>query len=201
MSAESSFDELMQHLRQGDQQAAEEVFARFVHRLIGLARAHLDSRIRRKEDADDVVQSVFASFFWRHADGQFEHLKSWNSVWSLLACITLRKCGLHFQHFHAGRRDVGREDSGTLPLDDWERSGASWEALGHDPTPSQAVVLAETVEQLLRGLQPRDREIAALLLEEYGVSEISSRVGCSERTVRRVRDRIRNDMQKTLEGV
>jgi DNA-directed RNA polymerase specialized sigma24 family protein len=49
-----------------DEQAARENFDRFARRLIGLARTRLDRRIRQKIDPEDVVQSVFRSFFTRH---------------------------------------------------------------------------------------------------------------------------------------
>ena len=41
---------------------------------------------------EDVMASVFKSFFRRHAEAPFD-LSSWDSLWSLLTLITLRKCG------------------------------------------------------------------------------------------------------------
>ena len=52
----------MARLRAGDNAAAAEVFRRFANRLIGLARTHLDARVRQKVDPEDVMQSALKSF-------------------------------------------------------------------------------------------------------------------------------------------
>jgi hypothetical protein len=71
MPADDSFSDLMTRLRAGDPGAAAELFHRFQHRLIALARSRLDSRIRQKTDPESVVQSALGSFFLRERDGQF----------------------------------------------------------------------------------------------------------------------------------
>src|SRR5438552_2680938 len=91
MTAES-FPDLMARLRAGDADAAARVFERFAHRLAALAQVHLDGRTRRLVDPEDVLQSVFRSFFARHADGQLD-LADWDGLWALLVVLTLRKCG------------------------------------------------------------------------------------------------------------
>src|SRR5437868_8199770 len=83
-----SFVELAARLHAGDQGAATEVFRRFAGRLIALARTKLDIRIRRKEDPEDVVQSVYRSFFGRYQAGQYD-LATWEALWSLLTVITV----------------------------------------------------------------------------------------------------------------
>jgi RNA polymerase sigma-70 factor (ECF subfamily) len=144
-----------------------------------LARTHLDTRIRQKVDAEDVVQSVFRSFFLRHADGQFD-LKDWGSLWGLLALITVRKCARQNRHFHGPEHDVRKEVAAVPAADD---SATGWEALDREPTAEEAVALAETVEHLLRGLSGRNRVILELRLQGYTVPEISERVGVTEFTV------------------
>jgi hypothetical protein len=44
------------------------LFEQFSQRLIGLARCHLDSRLKHKVDPEDVVQSAYKSFFLRYGD-------------------------------------------------------------------------------------------------------------------------------------
>src|SRR5688572_29173622 len=144
MSRDPSFAALMERLRRGDPEAAQRIFRHFARRLIGLARERLGPRVRQKVDPEDVLQSVFRSFFTRHADGQYD-LEGWDSLWSLLTVITLRKCGYRTRHFRAARRDVQREvapGAGEAP-------DAPWEAIAREPTPDEAAMLAETVEQML----------------------------------------------------
>lgn len=181
MPNEPSFADLMARLRQGDQEAAAVVFRRFARRLIGLARTHLDGRLRRKVDPEDVLQSAFRSFFVRQADGQFD-LAGWDSLWSLLALITLRKCGRQAELFRTGFRDVGRELDLAGEADD-----SHWQALSADPNPAEAAILAETVEQLMKALPGvRERQMLELSLQGYSLQEISGQVSRSERTVHRV---------------
>ncbi len=196
MSQDHSFTDLMDRLRAGDRDAAAEVFHRFSHRLIALARSRLDHLLRTKVDPEDVLQSVYKSFFLRHAEGEYA-VDSWDSLWSLLTVITLRKCIRRREFFRAARRDVLREAG---PLPEADASGADWEALAQGPTPSEAACLAEAVERLMQELAPRERDILALSLQGYTCGEISARVGRTERTVQRVLQRIRRRIEEMHEG-
>ena len=55
--------ELLSRFQEGDAAAAEAIFARYANRLLALARSRLSSKLARRIDADDVVQSTFRSFF------------------------------------------------------------------------------------------------------------------------------------------
>src|SRR5437773_8401023 len=100
MAASDSFGDLMARLTAGDDAAATVLFRRYAQRLIALARHRLDAALPHKEDAEDVVQSVFRSFFTRHRGGQIL-LADWDSLWSLLTLITVRKCVNRIQYFRA----------------------------------------------------------------------------------------------------
>ena len=52
-------------------------------------------------------------------------------------------------------------------------------------------MLTETVEQLMSTLAGRHREILALSLQGYVPAEIGAQVGCTERTVYRVLEGIK----------
>src|SRR5262249_11415085 len=186
-----SFDALVERLRAGDEAAAAEVFGRFVTRLITLARTHLEKTIRNKEDPEEVVQSVFRSFFRRQREGQFM-LDNWESIWGILTVITLRKCRNRVEYFRAGCRDVQRE----VPLASPGESAARWEAVAREPTPTEAAVLPDTLEHLMRARDAPDQAILALHLQDYSVREICQQVGYAERTVRRSLNRIRNRLRR-----
>jgi RNA polymerase sigma-70 factor (ECF subfamily) len=166
-----------------------QIFDRFAQRLIGLARSRLDGVMRRKVDPEDVIQSAFKSFF-RSTDRPYQ-LDGWDSLWSLLARITLRKCGRRIRQFRTAQRDIRREVATGAAAED---SGRDWEALTREPSPSEAAVLAETVETLLRSLDERDRQILVMSLQGYEIPEIAGQVGCTERTVYRVLHFIRAEL-------
>lgn len=192
MAEERSFAEIMDRLRAGDGDAAREVFTRFAHRLIALARSRLDLALRPKLDPEDVLQSVYQSFFVHQAQDRYS-LDSWDSLWAMLTVMTLRKCARRRQFFQTAMRDVARE-AGSEPFDDCPKAG--FEIFAHDPTPSEAARLTETVEQLMAGMAPRERDILSLSLQGFTSAEISSRVGRTERTVQRLLKRIRSRLEE-----
>jgi RNA polymerase sigma-70 factor (ECF subfamily) len=166
-------------------------FDQFTRRLIGLARGHLDVRLQHKVDPEDVVQSAYKSFLLRYGEDALVS-QELDSLWSLLSLITLRKCADRVRHFTADRRNVSRE-AAAGPASDIE----PWrEAIGREPTPEQAAVLAETVEQMLSELAPPERPIVELSLQGYSTREVSERLARSERSVRRVRERVRQKLER-----
>src|SRR5262249_56264835 len=93
MGPESSFADVMARLRAGQNDAATQVFNRFAGRLLTLARKQLDPLVLQKVDPEDVVQSVFRSFFVQHGAGRFGDFESWDNVWGMLVVLTRWKCG------------------------------------------------------------------------------------------------------------
>jgi RNA polymerase sigma-70 factor (ECF subfamily) len=180
----------MTRLRAGDQPAAAEVFHRFAERLIALARTRLDRRLRQKVDPEDILQSVYQSFFRRHIQGDFE-LADWDSLWSLLTVLTVRKCGRWTERFRAECRDVNRERS-LAAL----HESTGWDALTREPTPAEAAVLTDTVEHLLHHLEERDRAIVSLTLQGYPVPDVAHQLGRPERTVFRVLERVKKRLRR-----
>jgi RNA polymerase sigma-70 factor (ECF subfamily) len=189
MATENVFDRFMDRLRCGDEDAATEVFRRFARRLVALARRQLDSWLRRRVEPEDVVQSVFRSFFTRFQSGQFQ-LGDWDNLWTVLALITVRKCANRLEFWQAAKRDLQREV--RVPPE----CGLLEEALARDPTPSEAAGLSETVAELMRRLPPRDRAVLALHLQGQDVAAISDEVGLTERTVRRALERVRQTLMR-----
>jgi RNA polymerase sigma-70 factor (ECF subfamily) len=192
MAASDSFTDVMARLRAGDEAAAREVFQRFVGKLVRLARRRFDAVLRRKVDPEDVVQSAYKSFFLRYGEGKLE-VQDWGNLWGLLTVITLRKCLDRVEYHRAGNRDVQREAAaqpGTPGTEPW------WQAVAREPTPEEAAVMAETVEQLLRDLEADERPVLEMSLQGYTSQEISQRLGLAERSVRRLRERIRKRLER-----
>src|SRR5262245_10647873 len=186
-----SFAKWLSELQAGDDAAARELFGRFTHQLITLALRHIDAGLRHKVDPEDVVQSAYKSFFVRYGTGKL-NVVNWNSLWGLLTLITTRKCAERAAYHRAGRRDAAREVS--PPGGDEQ---APWlEPFGREPTPLEAAVLTETVEQLLAGLDEEERPILELSLQGYTTREISERLGRAERTVRLLREGVRHRLER-----
>jgi RNA polymerase sigma-70 factor (ECF subfamily) len=192
VSDDDPFEVLMARLRAGDDEAADVIFRRFTRRLIALARTQLESMTRTQAEIEDVVQSVYKSFFARYGRGQFE-FDDWNDIWGLLTIITLRKCANRRTYHRARRRDARREVPWQRPD---EQGNPGWELVDREPTPLEAAVLADTVNELFRGMDEPDRETVSMLLQGYTSEEIAATRSCSERTVRRVRSRLKDRLKR-----
>lgn len=165
-------------------------FERYSRQLIGLARRHLGDRLRHKVDPEDVVQSAYKSLLLRYGEGGLA-AEGWEGLWGLLTTITVRKCADRARFHQAERRDVRREapasGSDSLP---W------FEALSREPTPDEAAVLAEVIESVLCRLEADERTMIELSLQGYTTQEISEQTGRAERSVRRLRERVRKFLER-----
>ena len=190
-----SFAQFLARLHNQDDAAAQELFGRFTRQLIALALRHIDAGLQHKVDPEDVVQSVYKSFFVRYGAGNL-NVVNWNSLWGLLALIAVRKCAERAAYHRAECRDAAREESPPQ-----EEDTAPWpEPLGREPTPLEAAVLSETVKHLLAGLDEEERPILELSLQGYTTREISERLGRAERTVRLLREGVRHRLERMHRG-
>src|SRR5947209_13963839 len=105
MAASDPTSRLGERLREGDPAATAEVFVRYARRLALLAETHLSRRVAARLDGEDVVQSVFRTFFRRCAGGEF-HIDSDVDLWRLLVTITIRKARANARHHTAERRNA-----------------------------------------------------------------------------------------------
>jgi RNA polymerase sigma-70 factor (ECF subfamily) len=189
MSIETPFALVIERLRGGDPDAASEIFDRFLRPLTALAYRQFDPRTRVKADPDDVVMSVYKSFFVRDFQRPFD-LTDWDCLGRLLRKITVRKCKDKRNFWKAMRRRIASEVSFD------EVPGYE----GPVPTPEQEVVARETLNRTLDRFSPAHRAIVALAVESYNCRQISERCGCSERTVLRVVERFKQVYQDEMLG-
>ena len=167
-------------------------FEQFSRRLIGLARTHLQCRLEHKVDPEDVVQSAYKSLLVRYGDEALA-AEGWEGLWGLLTLITIRKCADRARYHQAECRDLQREADASRNPD----SNPAWlEAAGREPTPDEAAILAETVADLLQQLDGDERTIVELSLQGYSTEEISAQTGRAERSVRRLRERVRKQLEQ-----
>lgn len=179
--------DVLSRLKTGDAEASRQIFERFATRLVALARTRINETLLSKLDPEDVIQSVFNSFFRRQGLGEYE-LVNWDGLWGLLALITIRKCAQKEAYFRSERRGAGREFTLASLAED---SQALWEPLTKEPTPSQAMILKESLEKIMRQLSDQERKILAFHLQGLSVDDIAAQVLCSKRSVQRTLKRVR----------
>jgi DNA-directed RNA polymerase specialized sigma24 family protein len=191
MTDDGSISAWLGRLADGDRLAAEQLWRRFFHRLVGLARARLRDAPRRVADEEDVALSAFDSFCRAAEAGRFPDLADRDSLWALLMTITARKV------YHL-RRDQERQKRGGHMTEAAE--AAIWqEAISHEPNPAMAAEVAETCRRLLDCLQDEElRSVAVWKLEGCSVADIAQRLSYSPRTVKRMTQLIRKAWEQEI---
>jgi RNA polymerase sigma-70 factor (ECF subfamily) len=172
--------EFLEGVKDGDAKVVARLFQLDSQRLARLAEQHLSRKVAGRLDGEDVVQSVFRTFFRRSAQGEFQ-VDSSGQIWQLLAKITLMKARSKGQYHTAGVCDVGTElpAGGEVLLS---------EAAAHEPGPAEAAALVEQIEGLLRGLPPLYATVLEMRLRGCSAAETAPALGVSRRTVERALD-------------
>ncbi len=185
---------LLERFRNGDDLAAEALFTRYFERLTAMARSRLSPRLAQRTDPEDIVLSVYRSFFVEAREGRFT-LSRGGDLWRLLASITKHKLLRQHRFQTADRRTIDREQ----PLDSLSEEQAA-ERLSHGPTVEEAVALADELEQVLSRLNVFGRRALELRLQGLSIPEIAEDTDRSERSVRRSLTEIRNLLAERFEN-
>jgi DNA-directed RNA polymerase specialized sigma24 family protein len=181
-------------MQAGDAAAAQKLWERYFPRLHALARKALLGRPQRAADAEDAVQSAFASFFQRARAGAFGARLDRDDLWCLLGVIAVRKARKQVRHEAAAKRGGGRVlDEGALVGAD-DQGGL--DALAGSP----AGIFDIHCEELLGQLDEEERTIALLRMLGHKNREIAEGLGCTERKVERKLNLIRLTWEQALSG-
>src|SRR5215831_19156169 len=164
---------LVARWRQGDQRAADELFRRYTNRLVLLARSRLPGKLAQRTAAEDVVQSVYRVFFSRAREGRYD-LERGGDLWRLLVTITLHKLHHQVDRSTTAKRDLGREQN--FGSED-SLLGLQAHLQSHEPSPVEAIALADQLEQTMRRLEPFQRRILELRLQGFNVEEVAADAG------------------------
>ncbi|MFL5246145.1 MAG: RNA polymerase sigma factor [Gemmataceae bacterium] len=182
-----SFDnlDLIAKWRAGDQRAAQQVFDHYAERLLYLARKRISQRLASRVDAEDVVQSVFRTFFQRAKDGRFQ-FEEQDDLFKLLVRITVHKTLRQVEFHKAGKRDPSME---TSQGDD--ASQHLQQFLCREPSPDTEVAFLDQLEHFLSQLDPDGRRILEMRFQGYSNDEITAKLGIIDRRIRRIIERVR----------
>lgn len=179
---------LLRRLRAGNQDAATQLYLRYARWLKNLAQARCSPALTRQVDVDDIVQSIFGSFFRAACQGYYD-VPVGEELWGLFHVIALNKIRSKATFYHAAKRDV-RATVGGHAL---ERAGISY--------PDDAVaysILEMTIEEVLQVLPPEYRVMLQLRIEGHNIAEIAQRTERSKRTVERILQDIREALKSHL---
>jgi len=182
---ESANQDLVRRLREGSNTAAREVFDRYVERLLGLAKRRIGARMNSRVDPEDVVQSVFRTFFSRMKNDQFV-IGAEDDLFKLLVRITVHKTLRQIAHHKAAKRDPSLETGQGSDANEM-----LMQAMDAEPTPETVVTFMDQLEHFLKLLPDQDRQILEMRLQGFSTEEIADKLGSYDRKIRRVIERIR----------
>jgi DNA-directed RNA polymerase specialized sigma24 family protein len=203
-TSEHSVTVWLEQLQAGDSAAAQQLWQRYVERLIRLASRKLGDLPRRVADEEDVVLSAFHDFLQGVEEGRFARLDDREDLWQVLVMLTERRAiGLRRQ-VQAEKRGGGQVRGESVLAGDCALSSAApgiGQLPGCDPTPQFAAQVQEEFSRLYRLLEDDTlRRIAWEKLEGYTNVELAARLGLSLRAVERKLQLIRRQWSRERES-
>ncbi|MFH1418484.1 MAG: RNA polymerase sigma factor [Planctomycetota bacterium] len=176
---------LLQRAKDGDQQALNDLYARFGEKLHTVVRFRLGPRLRSKMESCDVVQDALLASLRQIEAGEFA---SSGALFHWLVKLVENRIRDHADHFAAQKRDASRE----TPLDVRRASTDSVfgpiAELATFGTPSRAAVRAEDLTRLeaaLDTLTPDQKEAIILVrYEGLSLTEAGEKMGRQPDAVR-----------------
>ena len=168
------FQSFQERLQAGESNAVKKLFDDYSRRLVRLAGNNIHPALLKRFDGEDVVQSVFRTFFRRQEAGKF-HIEHSQELWQLLVTLTLCKTRSHARKHTADRRDARADLS--MPNE---------QMLDRQPLPEDALALWEEIDVVLEGLPDRTGEIISMRLEGKTRTEIAKELNLSRQTIHRI---------------
>ena len=186
MSEPQSDKSLLRGVNAGTASGAEKLDREYRQKLHALADRGMDDRLRRREDPEDIVQSVLRTVFRRAVQGQlyFEHN---SELWRLLETVTRHKIIKHAQYQNAQKRTPKAEEHRDADA-----------LLDREPTAEEQAIAKDLIDHLLEGLDQSYEKIALLLAEGYSEQAIAQQLGCTRRAVTTKIGRLRRRLQTLM---
>jgi RNA polymerase sigma-70 factor (ECF subfamily) len=188
-SGEPSDHYLVMRTRAGEQDAATQLYLRYVKRLKSLVRRRCSKELARCAGVEDIVQSVFATFFRRVGEGCYD-IPDGDEVWKVLLVIALNKVRTQATYHYAAKRDAHRTINGAEALIRLKLH-ANDRKIG---TEHFQVILTDVLERL----HSRDAILVRLRIDGFSVGEIARKMERSKRTVERVIHETRQTLGELL---
>lgn len=182
---------LLQRFQDGHSDASTLLYLRYAHRLHALAESQSSPDLARRVDPDEIVQSVFRTFFRRAAAGHYA-VPDGEEIWKLLLVIALNKVRAAGAYHRAAKRDVRLTSGGECYEVALENEAVADE--------TALTVLRMVIDQALADLPVAQQQMVRLRIEGYEVAEIAQKTDRSKRSVERVLQEFRTRLKDLVGG-
>lgn len=182
------FTELLDRVREGDDQAIAKLWDDYYHQLVRIAAKRLPANLRRTGDEEDVALSAFNSFIAGIRGDHFPDLSGRDNLWGLLITLTGRKVHAHLRYQTRQKRGGGAVRGESVFMDKAGdlKAGGIGGVTGDAQAADIHAELAEACDDLLNQLDDEQlKQIAVMRMDGYLVDEIAQRLELSKRAVER----------------
>lgn len=181
---------LLEKLKCGHESAATALYQRYAAHLRALTARQSSAALAARMDPDDIVQSVFRTFFRRATNDQYEVPRG-EDLWKLFLVIALNKIRNAAAHHTAAKRDVRQ----TVHLGDAPGTGG----LAVTPDDTDTTALRIVIDEAIAALPESSREMVRMRIDGHEVAAIAARTARSKRSVERVLQQFRDQLQGLLD--
>ena len=178
---------LLARFRRGDDDAATELYVKYANRLRRVAQSNTSDRLTIRFDPDDVVQSVFRTFFRRASEGYFD-VPPGDEIWSLFLAIALNKVR-RLGRFHRRKK---RNVDNTEIMEPATAESNHTDALA---------MLQISIDELLDDLPQDKRQMIEMRIQGYDITEIANETQRCTRTVERTLRQFRESLSQQVHDV
>lgn len=168
-----------------DEHRYNELFERYLPKLVRLAQVRISEKYQSKLDSEDLAATVCRTVFRRLQEGSLT-LGDDAELWKLFVTITIRKISNKVRYLTADIRDANREGVFDPELHT---------ALSREPGPSESLQFVDLLETLEQRLDSLAIKVLNLRLLGWKTREIAIELGVVERTVGRKLELIREELQ------
>jgi RNA polymerase sigma-70 factor (ECF subfamily) len=180
---------LLRRFQGGQPDASTQLYLRYAERLHALVTSQSSPQLARRVDPEDLVQSVFRTFFRRAAHGHYS-VPEGENLWKLLLVMALNKVRAAGAYHRAAKRDVrltvgGEAFDRAIELERNSDEGA-------------LVILQMVIAELLEGMPESHRQMIELRIDGHEVAEITEKVQRSKRSVERVLQNFRERLEALI---
>lgn len=188
-SNELSVTQMLTHLKDGDEEAAQAIWEHFFSRVVSLARSKLATHAKREMDEEDIAMSVMKAMYFGVQEGRFRKLNDREDLWQILCMLTSRKSA------NAWRRQKSKGLVGESAISGPSTGDVNRYGLQHivEAAPDSGYIdsLNQECRERLEALDERLRQVALLRLHGFSNQEIAQKIGRSHKSVERYLKTIR----------
>ena len=195
---------MLSRLKSGDESAASEILQRYESQVRLVVRRFLPRVLRSRFDSQDIMQSVWRSFFQKVREEQstnpdtntaavekpVQEFQDSAQLFAFLSRMARNKVIDQYRRETSQKSDVHRQR--TM----YGESGEDLDPPAPDESPAEAAEAADEYSHW-RSLVPEDRqELIDMKADGLSTREIGVKLGISERTVQRVLEDLRQRVER-----